>query len=69
MCLINRLKHSLLVRQKKAVLKLDNSLEITSEEHRSDVSNAHWGEETQNGVRINMSFTHTCASCIVEQFG
>ena len=68
MCLINKLKHSLLVRQKKTALKPDNSLEIASEEHRLDVSNAHWGEETQNGVRINMSFTHTCAPCIAEQF-
>lgn len=45
MCLINRLKHSL-VRQKETALKLDNSLEITSKEHRLDVSNAHQGEET-----------------------
>jgi len=68
MCLINRLKHSLLVKQKKTEVKLDNSLEITSKEHRSDVSNAHWGEETQNGVRINMSFTRTSAQFIAEQF-
>lgn len=57
MYLISRLKHPLLVRQKKTALKLDNSLEIASEEHGWDVSNAHWGEETQNGVRINTSFT------------
>lgn len=64
MCLISRLKHPLLVRQKKTALKLDNSLEIASEEHGSDVSSALWGEKTQNGVRINTFFTQ----CIAEQF-
>lgn len=59
MCLINRLKHSLLVRQKKKALKLEH-LEITREEHASDVNNARWREETQNGVRISMFFTHMC---------
>lgn len=68
MCLINRLKHSLLIRENKTALKLNNSLQKTSEEHRLDVSTAQKAEERQNGVRISMSFAHTHAPCTAERF-